>query len=517
MTCASASSSGEFPGRARQCCRLGRRGRVEPRRRLAPKEIQELFGAYDLPLSVERSIRTPDEAAAAAQALGFPVVLKAVGPGLVHKTDVGGIALDLSDADSVSHAAQEMVQRLARAGYGSIEFLVQPLIQNGVEMIAGFVHDPVFGPVVACGSGGVVVELVRDVSLRIAPLDRDDATEMIRDLKMFPLLEDSDDPGHRRRERKRRPRSCPRRRRRRTRSRRRSRDEQPLAGHPSGLRGRLGRLHRVVPGAELHALAGRTGGPRDVSAARSQDAQGGLDWPAHRSHRALPRAGRPDQPNGAPDGQERLEGRAPRDRHRAEGQVGADHRWAAAGRRRLRRRRIDVRDRALLLLGFAAALRRSEIVALDVADVAFVAEGAAVTIRHSKTDQEGAGVLLGVPFGSNPETCAVRALQAWIALLDDAAPGAPLFVSLNRHSQAGDRLSASAVAEIVKRRCAAVDLAGDFSGHSMRAGFVTTAAGAGVDALEISNQTRHKSLDMVKRYSRPATIWKSNAAFRVGM
>jgi integrase len=180
-------------------------------------------------------------------------------------------------------------------------------------------------------------------------------------------------------------------------------------------------------------------------------------------------------------------------------------------------RRIDVRDRALLLLGFAAALRRSEIVALDVADVAFVAEGAAVTIRHSKTDQEGAGVLLGVPFGSNPETCAVRALQAWIALLDDAAPDAPLFVSLNRHSQAGDRLSASAVAEIVKRRCAAVDLAGDFSGHSMRAGFVTTAAGAGVDALEISNQTRHKSLDMVKRYSRPATIWKSNAAFRVGM
>jgi len=117
------------------------------------------------------------------------VVLKAVAPGLLHKTDVGGIALDLSDADSVSHAAQEMVQRLARAGYSSIEFLVQPLIQNGVEMIAGFVHDPVFGPVVACGSGGVVVELVHDVSLRIAPLDRDDATEMIRDLKTFPLLD----------------------------------------------------------------------------------------------------------------------------------------------------------------------------------------------------------------------------------------------------------------------------------------------------------------------------------------
>jgi integrase len=103
-------------------------------------------------------------------------------------------------------------------------------------------------------------------------------------------------------------------------------------------------------------------------------------------------------------------------------------------------RRIDVRDRALLLLGFGAALRRSEIVALDVADVTFVAEGAAVLIRRSKTDQEGAGALLGVPFGSNPDTCPVRALQAWIALLDDASAGAPLFVGLNRHSQTGERL-----------------------------------------------------------------------------
>jgi integrase len=180
-------------------------------------------------------------------------------------------------------------------------------------------------------------------------------------------------------------------------------------------------------------------------------------------------------------------------------------------------RRIDVRDRALLLLGFGAALRRSEIVALDVDDLSFVGEGVSVLIRRSKTDQEGAGVLLGVPFGSNPDTCPVRALQAWIAQLDDASATAPLFVALNRHSQAGDRLLGRDVARIVRRRCAAAGLAGDFSGHSMRAGFVTTAAANGVDALEISNQTRHKSLDMVKRYSRPATIWKSNAAFRVGL
>jgi integrase len=175
-------------------------------------------------------------------------------------------------------------------------------------------------------------------------------------------------------------------------------------------------------------------------------------------------------------------------------------------------RRIDVRDRAILLLAFGAALRRSEIVALDVGDLSFVREGVSVFISHSKTDQEGAGALLGVPYGSNPETCPVRALQAWIATLDDRSPTAPLFVSYGR-----ERLRPQAVALIVQRRCVAVGLTGDFAGHSLRSGFVTTAAAAGVDALEISNQTRHKSLDMVKRYTRPATIWKSNAAFRVGL
>jgi integrase len=167
------------------------------------------------------------------------------------------------------------------------------------------------------------------------------------------------------------------------------------------------------------------------------------------------------------------------------------------------------------MLGFTAALRRSEIVALDVGDLSFVGEGVSVFISHSKTDQEGAGALLGVPFGSNPETCPARALQAWISTLDDRSPTAPLFVSLNRHAPV--RLLPQAVALIVQRRRAAVGLTDDFAGHSMRSGFVTTAARNGVDALEISNQTRHKSLDMVKRYTRPATIWKSNAAFWVGL
>jgi hypothetical protein len=94
--------------------------------------------------------------------------------------------------------------------------------------------------------------------------------------------------------------------------------------------------------------------------------------------------------------------------------------------------------------------------------------------RQSKADQEGAGALLGVPFRSNPETCPVRALQAWISTLDDSSPAAPLFVSLNRHDRA--RLLPQTVALIVQRRCAA-GLAGDPAGHGMRSGFVTTADG----------------------------------------
>jgi integrase len=180
-------------------------------------------------------------------------------------------------------------------------------------------------------------------------------------------------------------------------------------------------------------------------------------------------------------------------------------------------RRVDVRDRAVLLVQFAAALRRSELCALNVGDVKFEREGAMICIRRSKTDQEGEGVLLGVPFGSNPDTCPVRALQAWISTLDNAGDEDPLFVALHGPGHGVIRLRTQAVATIIKRRMAAAAIAGNFSGHSPRVGFITSCAAAGVDALIISNQTRHKSLQMIKRYTRPTTIWKMNAAFEVGL
>jgi acyl-CoA synthetase (NDP forming) len=102
----------------------------------------------------------------------------------VHKTDAGAVKLDLHP-DSVLSAAQEMQRSIG----GITGYLVQEMAQPGTEMIVGVAHDPQFGPVVACGAGGVMVELVTDVSVRLTPLSREDAAEMVRELRTYPLLE----------------------------------------------------------------------------------------------------------------------------------------------------------------------------------------------------------------------------------------------------------------------------------------------------------------------------------------
>ena len=125
-----------------------------------------------------------EEAQTAATDLGGRVALKGIAPGLIHKTDAGLVRLNL-DSASVVTAAEEMKSRVS-----SVEgFLVQQMSEPGAEMIVGVAHDPQFGPVVACGAGGVLVELIKDVSVRLTPLSVEDAAAMIRELKTFPLLE----------------------------------------------------------------------------------------------------------------------------------------------------------------------------------------------------------------------------------------------------------------------------------------------------------------------------------------
>jgi site-specific recombinase XerD len=175
------------------------------------------------------------------------------------------------------------------------------------------------------------------------------------------------------------------------------------------------------------------------------------------------------------------------------------------------------RDRALLLLGFAGAFRRSELVGLDVGDVRETSDGLVVALRASKSDQIGEGVRKGIPFGSTPHTCPVRAVHAWRELAGLAE--GPLFRPISRHAQMGARrLSAHAVATVVKRAAARAGLEpADFSGHSLRAGLVTAAAMAGVSERVIMRQTGHRSLPVLRRYIRDGSLFRENAAAQVGL
>lgn len=178
---------------------------------------------------------------------------------------------------------------------------------------------------------------------------------------------------------------------------------------------------------------------------------------------------------------------------------------------------LGVRDRALLLLGFAGAMRRSELVGLNLTDLAFGDEGLVVVVGRSKTDQTGKGRKIGIPFGQNSETCPVRAVQEWIDL--SGISEGPLFRSVNKHCHVGDRrLSDKSVAEIVKRSLlAAGKSARSFAGHSLRAGLITQAAMSGVSERAIQDQSGHKSLSVMRRYIRDGSLFRENAAAKVGL
>lgn len=179
---------------------------------------------------------------------------------------------------------------------------------------------------------------------------------------------------------------------------------------------------------------------------------------------------------------------------------------------------IDIRDRAILLLGFAGAFRRSELVALDVADLATRPDGLLVTIRRSKRDQEGRGDTKAIPFGSDAETCPVRAVAAWLTEADIAE--GPVFRPIDRHGNVSDsRLSGKAIALVVKRAAERADLdPAAYGGHSLRAGFVTTAAANGATERAISRQTGHAPNSAVLRtYIRHASAFTDNAVSMVGL
>jgi integrase len=169
------------------------------------------------------------------------------------------------------------------------------------------------------------------------------------------------------------------------------------------------------------------------------------------------------------------------------------------------------RDRALILLGFAAALRRSELVALNVEDISFVGEGLIVHLRRSKTDQEGEGRKIAVPYGRTL-ACPVKAVQDWLGHAQIASGAVFPSVGKGGRIQPG-RLAGSAVALVLKAYATKAGLpASDISGHSLRSGLVTSAAQVGASTYKIQQQTGHRSAEMVGRYIREATMFENNAA-----
>lgn len=170
-----------------------------------------------------------------------------------------------------------------------------------------------------------------------------------------------------------------------------------------------------------------------------------------------------------------------------------------------------VRDKALLLVGFAGAFRRSELVALSLADVEYVKQGLVIHLRTSKTDQEGQGRKVAIPYARGA-ICPVLALQEWLEAAE--IKDGPVFRPVNRHGVVADvALSAQAVALVVKARAKAVGLDPErYAGHSLRSGLVTSAAQLGVSSWKIRQQTGHASDAMLARYIRDANIFVDNAA-----
>ena len=174
-----------------------------------------------------------------------------------------------------------------------------------------------------------------------------------------------------------------------------------------------------------------------------------------------------------------------------------------------------LRDRSIILIGFSGGFRRNEIVSLDHDDLDFVSEGLKITLKRSKTDQYGEGSIKALPYFDNSRYCPVISIKKWIEI--SQINSGPLFRRFTKGSNLSDkRLSDQTVALLIKEY---LELAGidskNYSGHSLRSGFATSAAEAGVEERSIMAMTGHKSTEMVRRYIKEANIFKNNALNKI--
>jgi len=167
------------------------RAKSEGRSILTEVESKQILAEAGIPIARAQLAATREEAVAAARQIGLPVVLKIVSPDISHKSDVGGVKLNLGSQEAVAAAFDEIVAAAQRAQPGAtiLGVSVQKMARPGVEVIMGMTKDPQFGPVLMFGLGGVFVEVLKDVAFRIVPLEPRDARQMIRDIQGFPVLE----------------------------------------------------------------------------------------------------------------------------------------------------------------------------------------------------------------------------------------------------------------------------------------------------------------------------------------
>jgi acetate---CoA ligase (ADP-forming) len=179
-----------FPGFKEKAVQVFANAKKENRDRFTDSEVHDVLNAYGFTLPKSSFARTSEEAVDAAREIGYPVVMKIVSPQIVHKSDIGGVRINLNNKQEVEKAFFEITTYLrnimpAAQIYG---VMIQEMVRGGKEIIMGITRDPQFGHMIMFGLGGIYVEVLKDIAFRITPLSREDAHEMIRETKTFPLL-----------------------------------------------------------------------------------------------------------------------------------------------------------------------------------------------------------------------------------------------------------------------------------------------------------------------------------------
>ncbi|MFH8080568.1 MAG: acetate--CoA ligase family protein [Candidatus Aenigmatarchaeota archaeon] len=158
------------------------------RKALREEEIKIFLSHYGVKIAEGKVATNLNEALKIAGSIGYPVVLKLVSKEIIHKTDVGGVFVDIKSPEELSKCYEELISNARRAGIAMQGVLVQKMVKSIYETIVGGKRDPVFGPIVMFGSGGIYVEIFKDVSFRLAPIDQKEAMKMIQETKAFLIL-----------------------------------------------------------------------------------------------------------------------------------------------------------------------------------------------------------------------------------------------------------------------------------------------------------------------------------------